>query len=165
LIPNSPSISPAELLNNASTYFSDVGISQRQQQPVVSPTGELLLSPTPYFSDFGTNQWQQQQSHEQHLHSCIALALRGVVAKMMEQKNAEYEPFMAVTLLGLSTANIGENDLPLLAEFLGVDDDVIRKHAAEYKRNGAAHFEALPKNWHRHYSKKSKPCLFYFSFG
>jgi hypothetical protein len=86
LIPNSPSISPAELLNNASPYFADLGISQRQQQPVVSPTGELLLSPTPYFSDFGTNQWQQQQPHEQHLHSCIALALRGVFAKMMEQK-------------------------------------------------------------------------------
>jgi hypothetical protein len=72
---------------------------------------------------------------------------------------------MAAALLGLSTANIVDIDLPLLAEFLGVDDDVIRKHAAEYKRNGAAHFEALPKNWHRHYSKKSKPCLFYFSFG
>jgi len=63
-IPDAHFISPAESFDNTHPNFADVGISQRQQQPVVSPTGEPLFSPTPCFSDFSSNQWQQQQPEE-----------------------------------------------------------------------------------------------------
>jgi hypothetical protein len=61
-IPDAHFISPAESFDNTHPNFADVGISQRQQQPVVSPTGEPLFSPTHYFANFGSNQRQRQHS-------------------------------------------------------------------------------------------------------
>ncbi len=158
--------------------FAD--FSQSQRQPMfVSPTGQQtetlaqqkyaaasVATPLAYNDDAQMSSFMRPQCHQQHLHMCIALALKEIVAKMMKQtslsENAEYEPFMASAILGLSTANIGDNDLPLLDEFLGVDEDVIRKQAAEYKSYGAAHFEMLPQNWHRRYSKKNGSPFYIF---
>jgi hypothetical protein len=50
-IPDIHFISSAESFDNTHPNFADVGISQRQQQPVVSPTGEPLFSATHYFAN------------------------------------------------------------------------------------------------------------------